>query len=551
LKKQDQKMRAIDLYAGIGGWSLGLRLAGLEVVNSYEWWQPAIDTHNANHGGELKSIDIRQLNLQDLPTDIDVVVGSPPCTEFSYSNRGGSGNLSEGLKDLIKFLEIVEHLKPRFWALENVPRVAQVLSQGLRSAGHPLHRFKHLQPQIEIIDFSEYGAPQSRRRCIVGNVPFELIKEYGRRLPDRTLGDVVRAMATTVEVCDPVWGVRLPIAKVTDMEAEPALNAEELRMNREAKTFHPVYNNMAFPDSLDAPARTVTATCTRVSRESIVISDPRNPAAFRRLTVRERACLQGFPITYQFYARSFAEKAKMVGNAIPPTFTYLVAHAVQGTLPKALPSFTTVGVQLNLPKLAPLITPPDREGRTYPQARTFRAAIRGLRFKSGMRFELANHRTAGGVRWQVRFMFGPSRDIREIELDDEVLRQLQGSAFVQRTMMTLGARFSEAEQCLRTSTPFALQQVWSHRAEGLTPFEVADLLGDLAEAVLKQLRDASNDVQHAAIGYVAEAAAEGEVADEIPGSRKLTLNGLAIFSGLLVGTWFNTLSWHGRRRAAA
>ena len=44
-------MRAIDLYAGIGGWSLGLRLAGVEVVSSYEWWRPAIDTHNGNHGG--------------------------------------------------------------------------------------------------------------------------------------------------------------------------------------------------------------------------------------------------------------------------------------------------------------------------------------------------------------------------------------------------------------------------------------------------------------------------------------------------------------------
>ena len=47
-------MRAIDLYAGIGGWSLGLKLAGIEVVKSYEWWQPAIDTHNGNHQTQLK-----------------------------------------------------------------------------------------------------------------------------------------------------------------------------------------------------------------------------------------------------------------------------------------------------------------------------------------------------------------------------------------------------------------------------------------------------------------------------------------------------------------
>ena len=69
-------MRAIDLYAGVGGWSLGLRLAGVEVVDSYEWWQPAVDTHNGNHGGDLKPTDVRQLRLEDLPSDIDLVVGS-------------------------------------------------------------------------------------------------------------------------------------------------------------------------------------------------------------------------------------------------------------------------------------------------------------------------------------------------------------------------------------------------------------------------------------------------------------------------------------------
>jgi len=544
-------MRAIDLYAGIGGWSLGLKLARVEVVASYEWWRPAIDTHNGNHGGDLKPVDIRKLALEELPNDIDLVVGSPPCTEFSYSNRGGGGNLSEGLKDLVKFLEIVDHLKPRFWALENVPRVAQVLTLGLRSPDHPLYRFRHLRPHIEIIDFSEFGAPQSRRRCIAGNVPFDLIRSYGRRLPSRTLGDVVRAVGAATTVIDPVWGVALTATQVTEMEAEPALNAEELRMNREAKTFHPVYNNMAFPDSLDGPARTVTATCTRVSRESIVIDAPEAPGAFRRLTIRERSCLQGFPITYQFYARSFAEKARMVGNAIPPTFTYLLALAAQDVAAESFPTFVDAGVDLTLPTVAAPITPPNREGRSYPMGRTFRAALRGLRFKSGMRFELANHRTEHSVTWDVRFMFGPSSDIREIELDAELSRQLQASAFMQRTMMTLGVRFSEADNTLQATTPDKLQQVWSRRARGLRPFEVADVLADLAEAVLEQLQQASSDVQHAAVGYVLAAAAEGEVGDSIPSSRKLTLNALAIFSGLVVGSWFNTLPWHRRKRAAA
>ncbi|MFB8344954.1 DNA cytosine methyltransferase [Brucella cytisi] len=541
-------MRAIDLYAGIGGWSLGLRLAGVDVVASYEWWQPAVDTHNGNHGGDIKPTDVRQLRLDELPSNIDLVVGSPPCTEFSYSNRGGGGDLDEGLKDLVRFLEVVERLKPKFWALENVPRVAQVLERGMMDAEHPLYRFRRLGMQIEIVDFSDYGTPQSRRRCIAGNIPFDLIKTYRPRLPQRTLGDVVEAIASKGDVVDPVWRCALPATKVTEREIEGALNAEELRMNREAKTYHPVYNNMAFPDVMDLPARTVTATCTRVSRESIVIGDV--SAGFRRLSIRERSCLQGFPITYQFYARSFPEKAKMVGNAIPPTFTYLVARAAQGVSAEDLIPYADAGSSLRPPEAAAPVTPPTTEGRIYPAGRSFRAALPGLRFKSGMRFELANGR-GQEKDWQVRFFFGPSVNIREITLDGDLLAELRKSPLIQTMMMAMGVEFANADRVLQTTTPSDLQAAWSHRTNGLRPYQVADLLGELAGKVHQRLLSIATDDQHAVIGYVMEAAAEGEEGDSIPGSKKLTTYALPILSGLLVGAWFNTLPWHRLQKAAA
>lgn len=541
-------MRAIDLYAGIGGWSLGLRLAGVEVVASYEWWQPAIDTHNGNHGGSLKTTDVRQLRLEDLPSNIDLVVGSPPCTEFSYSNRGGGGDLDEGLKDLVRFLEIVKYLKPKFWALENVPRVAKVLERGMADAKHPLYRFRDLGMQIQTIDFSEYGTPQSRRRCIAGNIPFDQIKAYRPLLPRRTLNDVVNAIAVEGAIIDPVWGCTLPTAMVTDREVEGVLNEEELRMNREAKTYHPVYNNMAFPDAMNLPARTVTATCTRVSRESIVIGN--DAAGYRRLSIRERACLQGFPITYQFYARSFPEKAKMVGNAIPPTFTYLVARAAQGIAVENLVPYTQAGLKLTLPEVVARVTPPTTEGRKYPASRTFRAALPGLRFKSGMRFELANGR-GRKKDWQVRFFFGPSTNIREITLDDDLLRNLRKSPLVRSLTMALGVEFANANQALQVSSPEDLQAAWSHRAGGLRPYEVVDLLGELAAKVHRRLLCAEIDDQHAVIGYVIEAAAEDEEGDSIRGSKKLSTHALPILSGLLVGAWFNTLPWHRLQKSVA
>lgn len=546
-------MRAIDLYSGIGGWSLGLRLAGIEVVASYEWWQPAIDTHNGNHGGSLQAVDIRKLDLDDLPDGIDLVVGSPPCTEFSYANRGGGGDIAEGLKDLVKFFEVVERLKPRFWAMENVPRVAEVLKHGLATPGHALHRFERLQPHIEVVDFSDYGAPQARRRCIAGNIPLDLVKAYQPSLPGRTLGDVVRGLGATDQVVDPVWGVALPADQLTETQTEPALNGEELRMNREAKEFHPVYNNMAFPDPMDVASRTVTATCTRVSRESIVIADPVTKGAFRRLTIRERASLQGFPITYQFYARSFSEKAKMVGNAIPPTFTYLLALAAQGVPAKRFQGFTGAAAALALPSVVAPVTPPDKEGRTYPEGRSFRAALPGLRFKSGMRFELSNALLDGGREWRVRFFFGSSKDIREVDLDGDIERELRRGMLADPAFTGFRARLHKAEAELRSSSPTALQQAWTRRGEGLRPYGVVDLLGSLAADLQAALASTCSEAMDGDAAAFVVKIAEGADGPEgkLPGLSKLQKYALPILAGFVVGDWFNTLPWHDNRKAAA
>jgi len=544
------KVRAIDLYAGIGGWSLGLRLAGIEVVASYEWWRPAIATHNANLGGSLQPVDIRKLSLDDLPSDIDLVVGSPPCTEFSYANRGGSGDIAEGLKDLVKFFEVVDHLKPRVWAMENVPRVEQVIREGMRNKGHALYRFRHLLPNLAVFDFSEYGAAQARKRCIATNLPLETLVAWKDRVRPRSLGDVVNGLAAAGEIVDPIWGVSLPQADLTETQAEPPLRGEELRMNREAKEHHPVYNNMAFPDPLDRAARTVTATCTRVSRESIVIADPRRPQEFRRLTIRERASLQGFPITYQFFARSFAEKAKMIGNAIPPTFTYLLALTAKGVDGKGFKGFEAAGSFLKLPKQKAPFTPPDSEGRTYPANRGFRAALPGFRFKSGMRFDLSNAIVDGQPQWTVRFYFGASKDIRQIELDGDITSELRKTPWFSDLYTGFRGELTRAEASMAQTSPNDLQRSWTKRATGVGPFEITDRLAALAEELHSRL-EAELDIEGRArvADYILAVSHDGTGKQISVG--KLERNALRVLAGIVIGDWFNTLGWHCERRAAA
>lgn len=63
-------MKAIDLYSGVGGWSLGLQLAGIEVVASYERWGPANETNFKNNRHQAQTVDIRRLKPQELPSGI-------------------------------------------------------------------------------------------------------------------------------------------------------------------------------------------------------------------------------------------------------------------------------------------------------------------------------------------------------------------------------------------------------------------------------------------------------------------------------------------------
>lgn len=87
--------KAIDLYSGIGGWTLGLKMSSIDVVASYEWWSEANNTHNMNFDTLNKDINIRTMPFDMLqkPGTIDFIVGSPPCTQFSFANKGGGGNL--------------------------------------------------------------------------------------------------------------------------------------------------------------------------------------------------------------------------------------------------------------------------------------------------------------------------------------------------------------------------------------------------------------------------------------------------------------------------
>jgi DNA (cytosine-5)-methyltransferase 1 len=547
-------MAAIDLYSGIGGWTLGFRMAGIPVVASYEWWKDANLTHNKNFGSRHCETDIRKLELKTLPKrgSVKFVVGSPPCTQFSYSNRGGNGDIKDGLIDIMKFLDVVEYSQPKYWAMENVPRVAKILAEEIKSKGK-LAKFKYLFGDIRVYNSSDFGIPQDRKRMIAGRLPFDLLDAYKANIPQLHLGDILNSLLYP-PYTDPIYGIQVQAEDLSDHIREPRLSEEEERINKEAKTHHPVYNRMSFPDNQNRPSRTITALCTRVSRESIIIRDDRGE--LRRLTIRERAGIQTFPMNYQFFGGTYPNKLKMIGNAVPPLLTFYIAQSMLETpLENLLRPKDVPRERLELSRERATDHTPDNQGAKYPWGRSFWLAIRGLRFGSGVRFDLKNfhNKDTRTTTWRINFYYGSSKEIKNKELDRDILERALRSTGLDEND-EFNELFSDLITFLGTLNERGLQLNWTNIDRTLMgPIGLVDTLAGYVQLFRSKLKGLDKEYTTAIATFIKkefekkvqkeENKKKTEKGKKKQNSElsKASINGVEIFIGMLIGASFNLI----------
>lgn len=301
---------------------------GHEVTFGLDNNKDAIETFAKNHPkATVSCIDVEDLQIEELP-DADIIVGGPPCVNFS-SSKGSRANVLEGLKLVQAFLRLVWVKKPKYWIMENVPRVGLHLPERIPLRWIGVNQDGWLEtPVKQEFLMSEYGAPQNRKRLLIGNYPIpkpthsnelSLFSE-SLRLPP-SLGDVVTALAKT-HVIDPNYNISLPALDLSD-HTKLYLDKEEIHRIREVKTNHPYMGWMPFPDRLDKPARTVVSL--QMGRETLVIQEEKK---YRRATVRECATLQTFPINFHFFGSSIESRYKQAGNAVPPILPYRISQEI-------------------------------------------------------------------------------------------------------------------------------------------------------------------------------------------------------------------------------
>ncbi|MDZ7586241.1 MAG: DNA cytosine methyltransferase, partial [Patescibacteria group bacterium] len=133
---KNKKLRVIDFFCGAGGFSEGFRQQGFDIVQGIDNWQPAIDTHNLNHGLNDSPKDVLDFWSEDSNDveeiekleDTEFLIGSPSCVSFSMSNRAGKADKTLGINLIEAYLRVIavkKHKKNpvlKGWYMENVPK---------------------------------------------------------------------------------------------------------------------------------------------------------------------------------------------------------------------------------------------------------------------------------------------------------------------------------------------------------------------------------------------------------------------------------------------
>ncbi len=211
IKPHLQSYNFIDLFAGCGGLSEGFIMNGFNLIAANEIDANIMMTNEFNHSkyapkenfilGDITKQDVQQ-HLFDAcqDTQIDVIVGGPPCQGFSYA---GWRNPNDKRNQLFReFVSVVCHIKPKFFIMENVPGILTM--KGGETIKEIIAAFSevgyHINTPIKL-KAEEYGVPQKRRRVfIIGSLDssVELAK------PTPLFSDEVPSLPKCINVKDAI-----------------------------------------------------------------------------------------------------------------------------------------------------------------------------------------------------------------------------------------------------------------------------------------------------------------------------------------------------------
>jgi len=382
--------KSLDLFAGAGGLSEGLREAGFTSLYANEISPRYAQTYAMNHPKtQVDSRDIRQVDARRIRNllglkrgELDLVAGGPPCQGFSINApKRSTADLRNHL--FREYLRFVAEFQPRTVMIENVP--GMVSFEGGATLDAILESLKQLgyDADVRILYAPHYGIPQTRWRTIIlggrdGLNPEALFPEPLRSAPVRVnftaqfggrslvtlprslelpshvtvrdaIGDLPALSNGELGAAEKSYGsapsnsyqqlMRVGSTGVTCHEA-PRLS----KINMDRLAFIPPGGNWTdIPEALLPQGMRMARRSDHTKRygrvdpdglASTILTkcDPHWGAYFhydqdRAFTVREAARIQSFPDSCKFCG-SRVEQYEQVGNAVPPLLGAAVGRAI-------------------------------------------------------------------------------------------------------------------------------------------------------------------------------------------------------------------------------
>lgn len=308
---------------------------------------------------------------------LDVVIGGPPCQAYSIAGRIRDEN---GMRDDYRnylfesYLNVIRRYRPKAFIFENVPGLLSAKPDGtpivdrIRSAFEEAGWVIPDDLRLAQVDMSEYGLPQKRKRIILlglskdyfGENAVELLNRfYNELLPTykrrrMSVGEAIGDLPRLLPLRDSV-GKKISHAlaetRNCPSDHEPRFhNARDIAVFQMlAEDIRSGRNEFSSIESLKRLYTSLTGRQSNIHKYHVLKSDePSNlipahlfkdglrhihpdPEQARSITIREAARLQGFPDDFQFCG-SQGDKYKMIGNAVPPYFSKLVAEALHELL---------------------------------------------------------------------------------------------------------------------------------------------------------------------------------------------------------------------------
>jgi len=383
-------MKSVDLFAGAGGLSCGLEMAGFQPVLANELADQYANTYKENHPNtEVLVGDVRQVCERDLKKilglkvgELDLLAGGPPCQGFSMN--APIRTLDDSRNHLFKeFLRVAAMLKPKAVLIENVPGIVQIgrgtivkeIYKELESLGYTVNH--------NILFAAHYGVPQMRFRTIfIGILNKRGIKvefpkpEYNATAVANFAGakelcvSIPPLFGTILKDCTSVWDAISDLPKIESGSKNSALkyatkatsDFQKIVRNGSATVDNHSCANLGkvnlerlkhVPQGgswRDIPFDLLPAGLKRAHRSdhtkrygrlhpnalcSTILTkcDPHwgsffHPTQDRVISIREAARIQSFPDHYKFTG-SITQQYEQVGNAVPPLMAKAIGEQIK------------------------------------------------------------------------------------------------------------------------------------------------------------------------------------------------------------------------------